>query len=172
MALGATNYAMKKILLLLTLFPAIATAVETGAQRFDRANEGKYFGNRERINPTSIELREVAKEQGVPLMKKGGFPVAPRGVPEYDPGAAMTPSDALREVPPTASYRTMGDAAKAGVDPLSLVKTMDSKAPVDSDDDKYELYYWIGGIGGFVVLAGIGFILSQRTPRLRPTRDE
>jgi hypothetical protein len=165
------SIAMKKILILLAAVPLVALAAnESGVKRFDRANEGAYFGDRERINPTSRELRELSKEQGMPVFKSSkNFPVLPEGIsPERDDAAGNPNSP--QERPPVViakSYRTMGDAAQAGVDPLQLIKPMTSTATVVQEEGKYDLYYYAGGILGFVILAGLGFLFSLRTPNLR-----
>jgi hypothetical protein len=171
---------MKKLLFLLVAVPLLAFgAKESGVQRFDKANEGAYFGDRDRINPSSRELREISKSQGMPsLTNKKGFPVLPRNAPTFaeSTGAAVLPASpaaSAASAPPVVSagpapsYRTLGDAAKAGVDPLNLVKPSASKATVPGDDGKSDLYYYVGGILGFILLGGLGFLLSLRTPRLR-----
>jgi hypothetical protein len=167
---------MKKLLFLLAVLPALALAqsrpengtqrVENGAHRFDKANEGAYFGGKERINPTSRDLRATAIEQGVPISKKRGFPLAAAGTVTLG-GAVDGDAEAAPVGTPAPSYRTLGDAAKAGVDPLSLVKPMVSAATEPAEDGKYDLLYWAGGILGFIVIGGLFFLISLRTPRLR-----
>jgi hypothetical protein len=162
---------MKKLILILAAIPLMASAAtESGAKRFDRANEGSYFGDRERINPTSRELREISQEQGMPLYaNKKGFPQLPSSMPgQQRPNGSEGEAPATPEVAVAQSYRTLGDAAKAGVDPLNMVKPMASKATVlQSDEGKYDIYYYVGGVLGFIVLAGLGFIFSLRTPKIR-----
>jgi hypothetical protein len=161
---------MKKLLFLLAVLPVLALAAnESGVKRFDRANEGAYFGGRERVNPTSRELREMSQEQGMPVYKSNkNFPVSPRGgIPSNNSGNAEPSAPEQGPVVIARSYRTLGEAAKDGVDPLYLIKPMASAAPVAADEGRYDLYYYIGGILGFVVLAGLGFIFSLRTPKLR-----
>jgi hypothetical protein len=161
---------MKKFLILLAIMPALAVAnPENGVQRFDKANEGAYFGGRERINPTSRELRSISRDQGVPISKKrGGFPLAAQGTVDLEPAdAAETPVNSALSAPPAPSYRTLGDAAKAGVDPLSLVKPRTPTAPTEPEDGKYDTLYWAGGILGFILVGGLFFLFSLRTPQLR-----
>lgn len=79
----------------------------------------------------------------------------------------MAPEATPGEVVPAVSYRTMGDAAKAGIDPLSLVKPVVSTARVEAADGSRDLYYWIGGIAAFVILGGLGFVFALRTPKIR-----
>lgn len=162
---------MKKILLLLVTAPLLAFAAQgSGVQRFDKAHEGEYLGNRERINPTSSELRAISKEQGMPPpMVKRGFPLMPSTTQNAPENVAAPASPALygSQVAPAPSYRTMGDAAKAGVDPLNRVVLPTTRAAAVEDVGKSDLYYYVSGILGFIVLGGIGFLFSVRTPKLR-----
>lgn len=158
---------MKKLLFLILAVPLLASAApESRVERFNKANEGTYFGNREHVNPTSRELREISKDQGMPLNTRKGFPVL-RGPSDPAPGAGKVPEGAPDEVPPAVSYRTLGDAAKAGVDPLSRIKPMASTARVEAAEGARDIYYWIGGIAAFVILGGLGFVFALRTPKIR-----
>lgn len=137
--------------------------------RFDKAHEGSFLGDRERVNPTSNELRELSKEQGIPVNTRKGFPVLREG---FDPASQGVSAESgmeegIASIVVAPSYRTLGDAAKAGVDPLSLVKPMTSTAAVQEGEGANDIYYWVGGIGAFIILGGLGFVFALRTPKLR-----
>lgn len=113
---------------------------------------GGSFVNRQPINLPLAELERMAKEQRTD--KSGN---AERTTSPYS-------RSALRNAPPAPSYRTLGDAAKAGVDPLNYLQSMSAVRPTDEAANPYESYYWAAAIAAFFVLAVSGFIYASRTP--------
>ena len=163
---------MRKLLLVLAVLPLFANAgTESGVRRFDRANEELLLSQREHLNYTARELKEVAKSQGNFPQTKRGFPMLSYGAVssgnEQEPYSAKSPLTASGT--PAPSYRTMGDAAQAGVDPLRLVSPTvpNSKVEARIPEMNFEMWYYAGGLGLFIVIGGAGVLLSMRTPGQR-----
>lgn len=150
----------KTIFIIAALLPALAFAAkESAVKRFDRQHEDFLFADKERPNPTTNEMLEMAREQGT-LTKHAasnqGKP-APTAV-----GIGNRPVEGT----PAPAYRTMGEAAKAGIDPLKLIKPMESKAPVP-EANKNEIWFYAGGFTLFAFLGFLGFMLVNRNRGLR-----
>lgn len=151
---------MKKLLFLLLCLPLTALAAPTNTvKQFDKASEDFLLAKREHINPTASELKAIAKSEGIPLNNQKGFPVLKgtgEAAPRLSPGAGL--------VEPAKSYRTLGDAAKAGVDPLNLIKPMASSAAVPQSETRNAVYYYIGGFLLFSLLLGVGYLATKKDP--------
>ena len=147
---------MKKSLLLLCLLTPLLAHSELAptkqARDFDRKAEDYLYGGNA-INPTTNKLRELARAQGTLRDKDGKLVPPPAAVP-----AQNQPID----VPPAPSYRTLGDAAKAGVDPLNLVKPMSSRAAIPASQGRFGIWHYAGAFGLFALIAAIIFFVSSR----------
>lgn len=148
---------MKKSLLLICLLTPLLAHSELAptkqARDFDRKAEDFLYGSRNPINPTTNKMREWARAQGTLRDKDGKLVPPPAQAP-----AENQPVD----VPPAPSYRTMSDAAKAGVDPLNLVKPMTSKAAIPGSQGRFGLWHYVGAFGLFALIAAAIFIVSSR----------
>ena len=154
---------MKKTLLLLLLSaPLLACAANDARVRnFDRNAEDFLFGRKDRVNLTTNELNDLARKQGTLKDSKGKL------IPPAQVVKEVPLKNRPGEVPPAPSYRTMADAAKAGLDPLNLVKPMESHAAVPDSGGDRELLVYGGGFGLFL-LASVGiFFVSSRGMKKR-----
>lgn len=113
---------------------------------------GGSFVNRHPINLPLPDLQRMAKEQSTD--KSSG---AEQSTSPYS-------RSALRNVAAAPSYRTLGDAAKAGVDPLNQLQSMPGASTSSETENPYEAYYWAAALIAFVILAVGGFIYASRTP--------
>jgi hypothetical protein len=141
---------IKKLLLLATLPLLMAAAAEPPPPQ--RELLGGSFVNRHPINLPLPDLKRMAKEQNTDTSHSAED--------EANPYSRST----LRNVAAAPSYRTLGDAAKAGVDPLNFLQTMQAAAPTGESENPYEMYYWAAALAAFVLLAVGGFIYVSRTP--------
>lgn len=110
---------------------------------------GGKFVDPHPINLPEYDLERMAREQRGHQL----------GTPEHPDSHSN-----LRYAAAAPSYRTLGDAAKAGVDPLNFLQTMSSKTPTGEPENPYASYYWIAAIAAFFILAIGGFIYASRTP--------
>lgn len=147
---------MKKPLLLICLLTPLLAHSELAptkqARDFDRKAEDFLYGGNA-INPTTNKMREWARAQGTLRDKDGKLVPPPAQVPVEN-----QPVD----VPPAPAYRTMGDAARAGVDPLNLVTPMTSRAAIPGSQMRLGAWHYVGAFGLFALIAAVIFFVSSR----------